>query len=282
MRINHNISSMVTQGSLHRINQNTNKTLEKLSTGLRINRASDDAAGLSVSEQLRTQVNGLNMAKRNAQDGIALLQVAEGAANETSDMLQRMRELAVQSANDTLTSTERGYINQEYLALQSEIDRVTESTQYNTQQLINDTGTAGRFGVAGNQTLQVGANDSTNDVITIDIDGIDTASMGVDSVSSNLSTQSDANAAITLLDTAIDSVNNMRSDLGAYVNRLEHTVNNLINQEYNTQSAESLIRDADFANETSEFTKYQILQQSASSMLVQSNMKAQSVLSLLG
>ncbi|MFH0921399.1 MAG: flagellin, partial [Fibrobacterota bacterium] len=129
MRINHNVSAMITQGALSRSTQGLNKSLERLSTGLRINRASDDAAGLSVSESLRTQVNGMGAAKRNASDGIALMQIAEGAANEISSMLQRMRELAVQSSNDTLTTTERSYTNQEYSALMSEIDRVTTATQ---------------------------------------------------------------------------------------------------------------------------------------------------------
>ena len=282
MRINHNINSMITQGALYKVGLETGKTLNKLSTGLRINRASDDAAGLAVSEQLRTQVKGLNMAKRNAQDGIAAIQIAEGAANEVSDMLQRMRELAVQSANDTLTSTERSYINVEFTALQNEIDRVSEATQYNTQELIGDTGNSGRFGVSGNQTLHIGANAGTADEIVINIDAIDTTELAIDSGSANVTSQTDALAAITDLDVAINSTNNMRSDLGSYVNRLEHSINNIINTEFNTQAAESLIRDADFASETSNFTRNQILSQSASSMLVQGNMQAQSVLSLLG
>ena len=147
MRINHNINSMITQNSLNNNGKTVGKSLEKLSTGLRINRSSDDAAGLSVSEQLRSQVRGLGRARSNAQDGIALLQIAEGAANETSDILQRMRELAVQSANDTLTSTDRSYIDQEFTALTDEIDRIANSAQYNGQELV--TGGSNSFGGVG-------------------------------------------------------------------------------------------------------------------------------------
>ena len=282
MRINHNISSMVTQGALGKVSKGLNKSLERLSTGLRINRASDDAAGLSVSEQMRTQVKGIGMAKRNANDGIALLQIAEGAANEISSVLQRMRELSVQSSNDTVTGTERGYIQQEFTALQNEIDRITEVTQYNGQTLID--GGAASFGAvgSGSSVLHIGPNANTADEITILIDDIDTAALSVDTASSNVLTHTDSTAALASIDIAIDSVNNMRSDLGAYVNRIEHAVNNLDNQEHNMQAAESLIRDVDFASESSEFTKNQILMQSATSMLSQANMVPQGVLSLLG
>ena len=286
MRINHNISSMVTQGALSYINRSTSKTLEKLSTGLRINRASDDAAGLSISENLRTQVIGLGVAKRNAMDGISLLQIAEGGLNEISSILQRMRELSVQSANDTLTSTERGYTNQEYDHLRSEIDRIVQTTLYNGQDLLTGvTGAGGSFGTAGSSSciLWVGPNsDTTNDVIKISIDTMTTASTGLNLTGTTLSSQGASLTSIASLDAAINVVNAERSDLGAYINRLEHTINNIVNQEYNNQEAESTIRDADFAIETSNFTKWQILQQSATAMLSQANMVPQSVLSLLG
>jgi len=286
MRINHNISSMITKNSLHASNVSQGKSLEKLSTGLRINRASDDAAGLSVSEQLRTQVRGLSRARSNAQDGIALLQIAEGAGNEISDILQRMRELAIQSANDTLTSTDRSYLDQEFAALTNEIDRIANSTQYNGQTLI--TGGSNSFGGvgAGSSILHIGANSTAGvDNITIQIDAITVGALGISGGSANavtgISTSSASLAAIAVIDNAIVSVNNMRSDLGAYVNRLEHAINNISNQEYNTQDAESRIRDVDFADETTKFTKSQILSQSATSMLAQSNAVPNGVLGLI-
>jgi len=280
MRINHNISSMITQGSLGQVNRDLNKSLERLSTGLRINRASDDAAGLSVSEQLRTQVNGMAKAKANATDGIALLNIAEGAVNEIEAMLQRMRELAVQSANDTLTSTERSYTNQEYVALISEIDRITNVTQYNTQTLLD--GRPGSFGAANGTSsiLHIGPNARTSDRVAITIDGTSSGALSITGTS--VSTQGASESAIASIDVAINSVNKLRSDLGAYVNRLEHAINNLDNQSHNTQSAESVIRDVDFASETSQFTRSQILTQSATAMLAQANAVPQMVLTLLG
>lgn len=283
MRINHNISSMITQGALYQVGRANDKTLEKLSTGLRINRASDDAAGLAVSENLRTQVKGLGVAKRNAQDGIALLQIAEGGLNEISGLLQRMRELGVQSANDTLTTTERAYTNQEYVALRSEIDRIVNTTLYNGQNLLG--GTAGGFGAGGasSSVLHIGPNRVTAaDEIVILIDTVTTAATGLNIATSSLTSQVNSTTALASLDTAINSVNSTRSDLGAYVNRLEHAINNIINQEYNNQNAEAVIRDTDFAVETASFTKYQILTQSATAMLAQANMAPQSVLALLG
>jgi len=279
MRINHNISSMVTQGALSRTNKDLSTSLERLSTGLRINRASDDAAGLSVSEQMRTQVSGMTMAKRNASDGIALLNIAEGAVNEIESMLQRMRELAVQSTNDTLTTTERAYTNQEYQAMKSEIDRITQVTQYNTQTLLD--GKVGSFGAANSVSsiLHIGPNAKSSDRITVSIDGTSSGKLTIGGTS--VTSQARAEQAIQSLDVAINSINKLRSDLGAYINRLEHAINNLDNQTQNTQSAESTIRDVDFANESSQFTRNQILTQSATSMLAQANSVPQNVLSLL-
>ena len=282
MRINHNISSMITQGALFQVNRGNSKTLEKLSTGLRINRASDDAAGLSISETMRAQVRGLGMAKRNATDGIALLQIAEGAMNEISSILQRMRELSIESANDTLTSVERTYTNQEFNALRSEIDRIVNTTLYNGQTLLDGTG----FGGTGSSSciLHIGPNYTANrDYITIGIRTM-TASQdnGLALSARTLTDQSSALSSVGSIDTALGTVNQSRSDLGAYINRLEHTVNNIINQEHNSQAAESVIRDTDFAIETANFTKNQILMQSATAMLAQANLVPQSVLALLG
>ena len=285
MRINHNIASMITTNSLQGVNKGLNKSLEKLSTGLRINRASDDAAGLSVSEQLRTQIRGMGRAKSNAQDGIALLQIAEGAANEMSAILQRMRELSIQSANDTLTSTDRSYLDQEFSALTNEIDRIAQSAQYNGQTLI--WGGTSSFGGIGSESciLHIGANDKVGiDNMAVGIDAISTGALSLSGsgVSVGISTQASSLAAISSIDTAIQSVNNMRSDVGAYVNRLEHAINNLANQEFNTQDAEARIRDVDFATESTQFTRNQILSQSATSMLSQANQVPQGVLGLIG
>jgi flagellin len=284
MRINHNINAMITQTALSTSQKGLGESLEKLSTGLRINRASDDAAGLSVSEQLRTQVRGLSRAKANAQDGIALLQIAEGAANEISDILQRQRELAIQSANDTLTSTERSYLDQEFTSLTDEVTRIANSTKYNGQTLI--AGGSSSFGGSGSSSsvLHIGANaTSGTDNITITMDSLTAGAIGMSaSAAVGVSTQSSAITAVSTIDTAIASVNNMRSDVGAYVNRLEHAINNISNQEFNTQDAESRIRDVDFAEETTNFTKNQILTQSATSMLAQANTVPQSVLGLVG
>jgi flagellin len=282
MRINHNISSMITQSARNDAMNEQGKSLEKLSTGLRINRASDDAAGLSVSEQLRTQVRGMGRAKANAQDGIALLQIAEGAANEMSSMLQRMRELAIQSSNDTLTSTDRSYVDQEFKALVNEVDRISKTTNYNGQTLIY--GGASSFGGTTSSVLHIGANDKVGtDTLTITIDGLSASALGLTggSTAVGVSTHASAIAAIATIDNAIKSVNNMRSDMGAYVNRLEHAINNLNNQEFNTQDAESRIRDVDFAKESTEFTRHQILTQSSTSMLSQANQVPNSVMGLL-
>lgn len=276
---------MVSQASLFKTNRALGKNLEKLSTGLRVNRASDDAAGLGVSENLRTQIRGTAQAKRNALDGIAAINIAEGAANEVSDILQRMRELAVQSSNDTLTSTERAYTNQEFGHLIQEIERISSVTNYNGMDLLsNNTAAGARFGAGTTgSALWIDANDTYgNDSITITIDTLTTGTEGLSITDDVLNSQTDSNVAITALDLAINSVNTMRSNMGAFVNRIEHAINNLDVSNTNQQSAESLIRDVDFANETANFTKNQILTQSATAMLAQSNMIPQSVLQLLG
>lgn len=281
MRINHNISSMITQTSLSQANKSMGKSLEKLSTGLRVNRSSDDAAGLAVSERLRGQIRGMGRAKMNAQDGIALLQIAEGAANEIDEVLQRQRELAVQAASDTLTSTDRSYLDLEFKQLSDETDRITKSAQYNTMTLLDGTG----FGQgAAGSVLHIGANAGAADEIRVSIGSISTGSIGMSTSGTGavgVSTQAAATAAITAVDAAMDQVNRLRADLGSYINRLEHTINNIANQEFNTQDAEARIRDVDFAQETTQFTRNQILVQSSTSMLSQANQAPQGVLSLL-
>jgi flagellin len=276
-RINHNVSAMITGNALRINERSVAKSLERLSTGLRINRASDDAAGLSVSEQLRTQVGGLQMGDRNIQDGIALMNVAEGCLIEVEAMIQRMRELCIESANDTLTSIERTYIQAETDQLTSEMDRIVSGTQYNSQVLLNG---VAPWGTAPGGILHIGANNTaTADTIQYFIPSMNTAGLGLTAMS--VSTQSDATAAISTLDGALHSVNTLRANLGAIINRLEHALTNQENSITNMQAAESVIRDADFAFETTTFTKNQILQQSSTAMLAQANTAPQNVLNLL-
>ncbi len=270
--INHNIPSMITGAALNKVSGELQNTLERLSTGLRINRASDDAAGLSVSESLRTQIRGNHMASRNTNDGKALLNIAEGAMNEIHDMLQRMRELTIQAANDTYTSTERLYMNVEFEELKTEITRTAEATKYNGVTLLDGTAFVGA-------TLHVGANFTGADVINVTIPDIRATALNLGA--SVVTDYATASSALSAVDAAIQTVSTERSDIGAKINRLEHTYSNLKNQEANMQAAESLIRDADFAEETSKFSREQILQQSSTSMLAQANMVPQSVLSLL-
>jgi len=282
MRINHNVSSMIGQGSLATQQASLAKSLEKLSTGLRINRASDDAAGLSVSESLRSKIRGMDRAKSNAGDGIALLNIAEGATGEVNNILQRMRELSIQSSTDTMTTTERSYTNKEFSQLMSEITRISNSASYNGMTLLD--GGSASFGVSGggSSVLHIGSgSSSTTDRVSITISAMTLGALGLNATSTSVSTAAGALSSLSLIDTAIKSVNTMRSDVGAYVNRLEFAISNLTNQMYNTQDAESRIRDVDFAEETTEFTRAQILVQSATSMLGQANQVPQGVLSLL-
>jgi flagellin len=283
MRINHNISSMIGAAALGQQNASLSKSLEKLSTGLRINRASDDAAGLSVSESLRGKIRGMGRAKTNAEDGIALMQIAEGATGEVNNILQRMRELSIQSATDTMTTTERQYINKEFGQLMNEITRITLSASYNGMTLLD--GGSSSFGTVGGSSsvLHIGAGSSASvDRLSITITAITLGALGMNATTTSVSTSATALAALSAIDNAVKSVNTMRSDMGAYVNRLEFAISNLSNQIYNTQDAESRIRDVDFAKETTEFTRAQILTQSATSMLAQANQVPQGVLSLLG
>jgi flagellin len=283
MRINHNISSMIGQGSLGTQNKALSNSLEKLSTGLRINRASDDAAGLSVSESLRSKIRGMTGGKANAEDGIALMQIAEGATGEINNIMQRMRELSIQSSTDTMTTTERSYTDKEFKQLMSEVTRISQSASYNGMTLLD--GAAGSFGVSGGSSsvLHIGSGSSAAvDRISITISAMTLGALGLNATTTSVSTSAVALSALSLIDTAIKSVNTMRADMGSYVNRLEFAISNLGNQIYNTQDAESRIRDVDFAKETTEFTRAQILTQSATSMLSQANKVPQGMLSLLG
>jgi len=253
-------------------NTNTGKNLEKLSSGFRINRAGDDAAGLAISEKMRGQIRGLDMASKNAEDGISMIQTAEGALNETHAMLQRMRELAVQSASDTNTSTDRNELQKEVDALVSEIDRIAQNTEFNTQNLLDETG-----GTTGAFTLHIGANATQS--ITVTFADMQAAALTVSGL--DISSQTAADAAITTIDSAIQAVSAERANMGAVQNRLEHTINNLGVTSENLTAAESRIRDVDMAKEMMQFTKNNILTQAAQAMLAQANMQPQGVLQLL-
>jgi len=270
MVVQHNLTAMNSNRMLGLTQSTLAKSTEKLSSGYRINRAADDAAGLAISEKMRRQVRGLTQASANAQDGISAVQTAEGALNEVHDMLQRMNELAVQAANDTNTPEDQGYINQEVQALKSEINRVASTTTFNSQNLLDGTFTG--------KNLQVGAE--SGQVIAISIGAMNTTGLSCDSVQTD--TTANAQTAIETIKSAITNLNSQRSALGAVQNRLEHTIKNLDNVVENTQSAESAIRDTDMATEMVKYSNANILAQAGQSMLAQSNQSNQGVLSLLG
>ncbi|MCB9496310.1 MAG: flagellin [Fibrobacteria bacterium] len=273
MRIYNNVNAIGTQNSLATANVAMSKSLEKLSTGLRINRAADDAAGLSVSEGLRSQIRGSQTAQRNSNDALAMLQIAESGTQEITNSLQRMRELAIQSSNGTYTNTDRSYIQAEYTALKSEITRIAQSTTYNNVDLLSTTSTFS-FQVSAAGSAGASASSST---ISFSL----ATNLAGDLSLGAVSTQSAAQTAITSIDTALTSVLSMRSDVGAAMNRLEKTVSNLGVAITNMTDAESRIRDTDFAMESTKFTRNQILTNSAQSMLSQANQLPQGVMSLL-
>ena len=318
MRINHNIAALNTYRQLTGNVGNTGKSLEKLSSGLRINKAGDDAAGLAISEKMRAQIRGLDQATRNASDGISLIQTAEGALTETHSILQRMRELAVQSATDTNTFEDRKEIQKEINNLVVEVDRISKETQFNKQNLLN-----GDYNKGGADTkyFHIGANNAQN--LKIEIGDMSAKTLGkpsgdaaveifsapntVDATrtglgklyvvapaaegdlagagyGANLSgvlNRAAADGAITLIDSAINAVSSERAKLGGIQNRLEHTINNLGATSENLAASESRIRDVDMAKEMMEFTKNNILSQASQAMLAQANMQPQSVLQLL-
>lgn len=275
MVVQHNLTAMNSNRMLGLTTSAQAKSTEKLSSGYKINRAADDAAGLAISEKMRKQIRGLTQASANAQDGISLVQTAEGAMGEVHDMLQRMNELAVKAANGTSTSTDKNNLHDEILQLRSEIDRVAQSTDFNTMKLLD-----GSF----SESLQVGAENKSEQQITVTIDKLDVSAVGKDGVNVNtvsVSSSTDAKAAIDTIKSAIDSLSKSRSYLGAMQNRLEHTIKNLDNIVENTQAAESAIRDTDMAKEMVAYSNNQILAQAGQAMLAQANQANQGVLSLL-
>ena len=270
MVVQHNLRAMNSNRMLGVTSSQQSKSTEKLSSGYKINRAADDAAGLAISEKMRKQIRGLTKAVSNAQDGISCVQTAEGALAEVHDMLQRMNELALQSANGTNSSKDKDYLQAEVKQLKSEINRIANTVSFNDQKLIDADKTI---------DLRVGF-DATNEKISLEFKAMNSAGIGIASI--DIGNSGDVDDAIDKISDAINSVSEMRSDLGAVQNRLEHTVNNLNNIVENTQAAESQIRDTDMASEMVKYSNNNILAQAGTAMLAQSNQANQNVLSLLG
>ena len=296
MRINQNISAMNTHSRLTAANNSKSASLAKLSSGLRINKAGDDAAGLAISEKMRGQIGGLKQATRNAQDGISLIQTAEGALTETHTILNRMRDLTVQAGNDTNTDDDRKHIQSEMDSLKEEITRIAETTEFNGMNLIGKKEGASTFadgegsdaifsgklqiGANTNQTIELKIGDMSAEALGVgDLDIVGEATEGGETFAEGATSITDA--ALDKIDAAIESVSTQRSSLGANQNRLEHTINNLTATQENLSAAESRIRDVDMAAEMMDFTKSNILSQAATSMLAQANQMPQSVLQLL-
>ena len=272
IRINTNIGAMNARRNLYNTTVNFNKSMEKLSSGLRINRAADDAAGLAISEGLKSDIRALEQASRNASDGISLVQVAEGALDEVSNIMLRMKELAEQSLNGTLSDTERGYLDAEYTALTDEIDRIAQSTEFNGVALLDGS-------AAASVSIQVGIDTNAYDSIDIDITtNRDSATLGL---ATGIDSAANAATAMGQIDTAIETISSARSDFGAVQNRLESSIRNINNTAENLSAANSRIRDVDVASETSKLTSYQILQQAGVSVLAQANMTTGLAISLL-
>ena len=285
MVINHNMSAMFANRSLGVTNVSLQKDMEKLSSGEKINRAGDDASGLAVSEKMRSQIRGLNRASRNAADGISFIQTTEGYLQETTDIIQRIRELAVQSSNGIYTDEDRMQIQVEVSALIAEVDRIASHAQFNGMNMLT-----GRFAketgensVTASMWLHIGANiDQRTQVFigTMTASALGVRELGTEEIMT-IATPEDANRAIGTLDEALKKINKQRADLGAYQNRLEYAVKGLDVAAENTQASESRIRDTDMASQMVQFTKNQILTQAGTAMLAQANSQSQTVLSLL-
>jgi flagellin len=273
MAVRTNIAAIMASGQLGKTNTALSSSLGRISSGLRINSAADDAAGLGVATNLETQVNSTRQAIRNSNDGISIIQTAEGATNEVTDILQRMRELAVQSSSETLDNDERAYIQTEFTQLTAEVARISNVTEFNGISLANNSVTS--------LDVQVGINNSSNDRISITLGDLRATSLGVDTGAINLATASGAQAALTTIDTALDSVNSIRSTFGAVQNRLDSAINNATVSSESLSGARSAIQDTDFATETSNLTRLQIMQQAGVASLAQAKNINQSVISLL-
>ena len=280
--INTNVASLRSQAAMVQNNQAMSKTMQQLSTGLRINSASDDAAGLSISTRLTSQINGLNQAVRNANDGISLLQTAEGATDEITNMLQRMRELSVQSMNGTYSSNDRTSMNTEFGQLYQEIQRVAKTTQWNGFNVLD-----GTLGGSGTVTFKVGSQQASSTIISATIKSFNPAASGATVSgmaglkSGSISSVAGASAMLTAIINAISGVNSVRSTIGAKVNRLQFTVDNLTNISTNLSASRSQIQDVDYSMATANLAKSQVIQQAATAMLAQANQQPSTVMTLI-
>jgi flagellin len=284
--INTNVKSLIAQNAATTNNRSLDRAMQQLSTGKRINSAQDDAAGLAIGNKMTAQIRGLNQAVRNANDGISMLQTAEGATQEITNMLQRMRELAVQAANDTNQSSDRSALNAEVKLLSSEITRIADNTEWNGMKLFTGktAGSAGGIGKSGTVTLQVGIAASAGNQFTVKLSDIDSTVLKVNTSGTNaisLNTRSGATSALTALDAAMKTIDTERSTYGATMNRLTYAIDNLTNVSQNAQASRSRVMDTDYAQATTELARSQIIQQAATAMLAQANQAPQSVLSLL-
>ena len=287
--VNTNISASIAQSALMKNDRVLGKTMEQLSTGSKINSAADDAAGLAISTRMTSQINGLNIGIRNANDGISMLNTAEGALVEVTNMLQRMRELALESSNGTTDVKDRTYLNKEYQALAAEIQRIATKTEWNGRTILNNTANGASSGAV---EFQIGVDTGTT--LEVDFGNFDQSASGTMhelnsasgtaktiSATSTISAQTTASVALGVIDTAMDAVNLQRATLGAATNRLTHTVDNLTNVVVNAESTRSAITDTDYAAATSELAKAQIIAQAGTAMLAQANQMPQTVLALL-
>jgi len=271
--INHNMSSITAQRNLSQTGRALKSSFEKVSSGLRINKAADDAAGLGVAENLEAASRSAKVAMRNTNDGISVVQTAEGATSEVGNIVKRMRELAVQSSSETLATAERSYVQDEFAQLSAEVDRISQVTEFNGLKLTNGSDTS--------VSVQVGVNNSSNDRISISMGDLRATALGVDTTTMSLNSSASARTAITALDTALNSINSIRSDYGAVQNRLGDSLVNMEVYNENLNAAESQIRDVDFASETAEMAKQQIMQQAGMSVLAQAGSAQQGILSLI-
>ena len=267
MRINTNLNGMIATNQMAKNTALAGSSMEKLSTGLRITKAGDDAAGLAVSEKMRAQIRGMEQAERNVQDGISMVQTAEGALEEAGNIAQRMRELGVQAGNDTLSDKDRTKVKKELEQLQDEMKKISEETKFNGKQLLN---------AAGTFTIQAGANSETRKITTADL-----SSIASNLSSTSISNASEAQSFVTKVDVALESINAARSELGAMQNRLEYTANNLTTSTENLTAAESRIRDVDVAKEMVTLSKLNILNQASQAMVSQAKQQPESVSQLL-
>jgi flagellin len=281
--INTNVKSLIAQNAMSVNNRSMDKAMQQLSTGKRINSAADDAAGMAIGNKMTAQIRGLNQAVRNANDGISMLQTAEGATGEITNMLQRMRELAVQAANGTYQSSDRSSLNDEVKSLSAEITRIADNTEWNGMKLFTAGNAASATGIgsAGVVTLQVGFGGSAGDRFTVSLGNLDATTLSVASGDISLTTRSGATSALTALDTAIETIDAERAAYGATMNRLTYAIDNLTNISQNAQASRSRIMDTDYAQATTELARSQIIQQAATAMLAQANQAPQAVLSLL-